>query len=140
MEHETTTKDDGSDEFQHSYSQIARSGFTVPALYDKYRPGYPDEAVDRLLHNLKIRPDASILEIGAGTGKLTEVLSSRLPSGHITALEPHPIMRAFLDQKRLQNVTVLNGLAQSIPLPDEVVDCILVAQVSFCGCRVQSFI
>ncbi|KAI0437531.1 S-adenosyl-L-methionine-dependent methyltransferase [Xylaria telfairii] len=138
MEHETATRDDGSNDFERSYSEIARSGFTVPALYDKYRPGYPDEVVDYLIHNLKIPSNASILEIGAGTGKLTEVLSSRLPASCITAMEPHPTMRAFLEQKRLKNVTVMDGLAQSIPLPDDVVDCILIAQAFHWFANIES--
>ncbi|KAK4671485.1 hypothetical protein QC764_606275 [Podospora pseudoanserina] len=64
------------------------------------------------------------------TGKLTEDLAAWSPKFRIIALEPHGQMRDFLAQKRLQNVTVMDGLAQHIPLPDESVDCVLAAQVA----------
>jgi ubiquinone/menaquinone biosynthesis C-methylase UbiE len=114
------------------YSPIAQAGFTAPALYDKYRPSYPNHAVRHLLSSLGVTSGdvgINILELGAGTGKLTEELAAWSPESRIIALEPHSKMRDFLAQKRLRNVTVIDGLAQCIPLPDQSVDCVLVAQV-----------
>lgn len=112
------------------YSPIAKAGFTAPALYDKYRPSYPTQAIHRLLSSLSITDcEVCILELGAGTGKWTEDLAAWSPKFRIIALEPHRQMRDFLAQKRLRNVTVMDGLAQHIPLPDESVDCVLAAQV-----------
>lgn len=112
------------------YSPIAQAGFTAPALYDKYRPSYPSHAVHHLLSSLGVAAgDVTILELGAGTGKLTEDVAAWSPEFRILALEPHNQMRDFLAQKCLRNVTVIDGLAQCIPLPDESVDCVLVAHV-----------
>ncbi|KAK4663172.1 hypothetical protein QC763_606275 [Podospora pseudopauciseta] len=102
------------------------------ALYDKYRLSYPTQAIHRLLPSLSIADgEVCILELGAGTGKLTEDLAAWSPKFRIIALEPHGQMRDFLAQKRLQNVTVMDGLAQHIPLPGESVDCVLAAQTRF---------
>jgi len=58
------------------YSSIARTGFVVPSQYDKYRPSYPDQVVEYFITSLEIPHNAYILELGVGTGKLTELLSS----------------------------------------------------------------
>jgi SAM-dependent methyltransferase len=49
----------------------------VADLYEKYRPGYPQELVDRLLEQAGISPSGRILEIGAGTGKATQLFAER---------------------------------------------------------------
>ena len=53
--------------------------------YERYRPGYPDEVVERTLRYAG-RPVRSALEIDAGTGKATHAFASRGVS--VTALEP----------------------------------------------------
>ena len=121
---------DSAHEVQRYYSPIAQAGFTAPALYDKYRPSYPSHAIDHLFSSLKVAAgETCILELGAGTGKLTEKLSACSGNFNIFAVEPHDKMREFLSQKRLRNVTVMDGLAQVIPLPDESIDHVLAAQV-----------
>ncbi|KAJ4022748.1 hypothetical protein NW766_001795 [Fusarium irregulare] len=112
----------------YQYSSIARTGFVVPSQYDKYRPSYPDQVVEYLIGSLEIPHGACILELGAGTGKLTELLSSHELDFRIIAVEPHDDMRAFLRDKHLRNVSVIDGLAENIPLSDEAVNCVLVAQ------------
>jgi ubiquinone/menaquinone biosynthesis C-methylase UbiE len=115
---------------QHYYSPIAQAGFIAPSLYDKYRPSYLGHAVQHLLSSLGVDAgNTRILELGAGTGKLTEKLAVYLANSTIVAIEPHAKMRDLLDQKQLPNVTVMDGLAQCIPLPDESVDYVLAAQV-----------
>lgn len=52
------------------------------AYYDKYRPGYPNELVDCIIRNSCIQPGARILEIGAGSGKATELFVNRGYSMH----------------------------------------------------------
>lgn len=111
------------------YSHIAQTGFAAPALYDRYRPSYHHESVEHLLSSLRIAGKACILELGAGTGKLTEKLSSYSAEFRIIAVEPHHEMRAFLKQKSLRNVLVKDGFAQCIPVSSEAVDCVLIAQV-----------
>lgn len=114
---------------QH-YSPIAQAGFTAPALYDKYRPSYPSHVVDHLLSSLEVvAGETRILELGVGTGKLTEKLSAYSANLSIFAVEPHGKMKDFLAQKCLHNVIVMDGIAQAIPLPDESIDYVLAAQV-----------
>jgi ubiquinone/menaquinone biosynthesis C-methylase UbiE len=49
----------------------------VAGEYDRVRPGYPREIVDAACSIGRLRPGSSVLEIGCGTGKLTEELAAR---------------------------------------------------------------
>lgn len=69
----------------------------APSLYDRYRPGYPAEAVDALVELTRLTPGSRALEIGAGTGQLTLPLISRGLA--ITALEPGRRLAAYLARK-----------------------------------------
>lgn len=89
--------------------------------YERGRPPYPAEAVDWLLPQAARR----VLDLGAGTGKLTRDLVSRALD--VTAVEPSAPMRARLTAV-LPQVSVLAGSAEAIPLPDASVDAVLVAQ------------
>ncbi len=81
--------------------------------YDRGRPGYPAEAVAWLLETID-RP-ARILDVGAGTGKLTRVL---VDAGHeVVALDPDPVMLEALKES-LPGVTTVIGRAEEIPLDD----------------------
>lgn len=93
----------------------------VAEAYDRGRPGYPTEVVDWLLSGSPRR----VLDLGAGTGKLTESLVGRCEE--VVAVEPSEGMRAVLGRK-LPTVTVLTGSAETIPLPDHCVDAVVVAQ------------
>ena len=64
----------------------------VAALYDDVRPGYPDQVRQAILDYGG--PPVSIVELGAGTGKGTELLAAF--DCPITALEPDPRMAVFL--------------------------------------------
>jgi SAM-dependent methyltransferase len=89
--------------------------------YDRARPSYPDEAVGWLLP-----PGARrVLDLGAGTGKLTRALRDR--GLEIVAVEPSAGMREQL-ARVLPGVTALAGTAERIPLADHAVDAVLVAQ------------
>ena len=58
----------------------ARSFDQVAALYERARPTYPDEAVDWLAERLRIGASSTVLDLGAGTGKLTRTLVPRAGS------------------------------------------------------------
>ncbi|WP_219415557.1 class I SAM-dependent methyltransferase [Pseudonocardia nigra] len=102
----------------------ARSFGSAAAAYAEHRPGYPTEAVDWALEPLAGRPDLQLLDLAAGTGKLTEALA---PRGAVTAVEPDPAMLAEL-RARFPEVDAREGSAQAIPLPDSSVDAVLVGQ------------
>jgi SAM-dependent methyltransferase len=93
----------------------------VADAYDRGRPGYPGAAVDWLLASDPRR----ILDLGAGTGKLTEAIVDRADA--VVAVEPSEGMRLVLARK-LPTVTVLAGTAEAIPLPSDSVDAVVVGQ------------
>ncbi len=99
----------------------ARSFGAAAEAYERARPDYPDAAVDWLL------PAAArtVLDLGAGTGKLTRALATR--GLEVIAVEPIAEMRASL-AAALPDVRALAGTAEEIPLPDGSVDAITVAQ------------
>lgn len=89
--------------------------------YERTRPTYPSELLDRL----PLPPDAAVLDLGAGTGKLTRILAERYAG--VTAVEPLANMRAVL-QRIVRGATVLPGSAERIPLDDASVDGVFAAQ------------
>jgi SAM-dependent methyltransferase len=106
---------------QDSKKVQAASFGAVADVYERARPTYPDEAVGWLLP-----PGARrVLDLGAGTGKLTRGLAGR--GLDVTAVEPSEGMREQLSRV-LPGVTVLPGAAERIPLGPAAVDAVLVAQ------------
>ncbi|KZF24652.1 S-adenosyl-L-methionine-dependent methyltransferase [Xylona heveae TC161] len=110
--------------------QAAEAGFANASSYDLHRPSYPAEAVDKLLGALGLigANGAKVLDLAAGTGKFTELLARRPEAYEITAVEPHAGMLQELDKKALKGVVTKSGTATSIPLEDESVDAIIIAQ------------
>lgn len=93
-------------------------------VYAQVRPEYPAEGVAWLLPP-DAGPSTSVLDLAAGTGKLTRSLVAR--GLRVTAVEPSSAMRAEL-VRTLPQVMVLEGTAESIPLPDSSVDAVVVGQ------------
>jgi ubiquinone/menaquinone biosynthesis C-methylase UbiE len=95
------------------------------AAYERGRPSYPPEAVDWLLSPTDTFKAREVLDLGAGTGKLTTRLVERGLS--VTAVDP---IAEMLDMLRgaLPDTPALLGSAEQIPLPDNAVDTVLVAQ------------
>jgi SAM-dependent methyltransferase len=93
--------------------------------YERGRPSYAEEVVACLAEALGLRPGRRVLDLAAGTGKLTRALA---PTGaDLVAVEPVDEMRAKISES-LPEAEVLNGTAESIPLPDEAVDAVTVGQ------------
>ena len=89
------------------------------AAYAEHRPGYAPAAVRWALSPA---PGRRVLDLGAGTGKLTCALVALGVS--VTAVEPDPAMLAEL-RKALPSVRALEGAAEAIPLPDASVDAVV---------------
>jgi ubiquinone/menaquinone biosynthesis C-methylase UbiE len=106
----------------------AQNGFADGASYDAHRPSYPPQSVNSLISALDVSPSAAILDLGAGTGKFTTLLSAHSSNFRITAVEPHAGMRGQLAAKNLPRVVVKEGFATAIPLPDGAVEAVVVAQ------------
>ncbi len=98
-------------------AQRASSFARVADAYDRGRPGYPREAIEWLLGTQPLE----VLDLGAGTGKLTGAL---LSAGHrVLAVEPLAEMRAIL-AATLPDAEALAGTAEALPLADASVDAV----------------
>jgi SAM-dependent methyltransferase len=87
--------------------------------YAEHRPDYAQAAVRWALEPA---PGPRVLDLGAGTGKLTAALVAL--GAEVTAVEPDPAMLAEL-RRALPDVRVLTGSAEAVPLPDASVDAVL---------------
>jgi SAM-dependent methyltransferase len=106
--------------------ESAAQGFAqATEAYEQGRPGYPREAVSRLARELRLGPGSLVLDLAAGTGKLTALLAGT--EATVVAVEPVPEMRAALE-RALPGVTAYAGAAEAIPLADGSVDAVTVAQ------------
>jgi SAM-dependent methyltransferase len=104
----------------------ATAGFGSSAdAYERGRPPYPDDAVAYLAAELGLGPAARVLDLAAGTGKLTRLLVEG--GAEVVAVEPVAAMREALTQA-VPGVTVLDGTAEAIPLADGSVAAVTVAQ------------
>lgn len=93
--------------------------------YEAARPSYPAEAVAYIVGRGHIGPGRRVLDLAAGTGKLTRLL---VPAGaDVVAVEPVAEMRAVLEAA-LPGVDVRDGTAEALPLDDASVDVVTVAQ------------
>jgi SAM-dependent methyltransferase len=100
-------------------AQRASSFARVAREYERGRPGYPREAIEWLLGEKPLE----VLDVGAGTGKLTGAL---LDAGHrVIAVEPLAQMRAIL-AAGLPAARALAGSAEALPLEDASVDAVTV--------------
>jgi SAM-dependent methyltransferase len=101
----------------------ARPFELVADLYEQARPEYPPDAIAWIAAELDLRPGRTVLDVGAGTGKLTRAL---IPTGaRVIALEPGEQMLARLHAAVPEAETVV-AAAEAIPLADGSVDAVTV--------------
>ncbi|PWU25028.1 MAG: class I SAM-dependent methyltransferase [Candidatus Rokuibacteriota bacterium] len=93
----------------------------VAETYDRVRPRYLLPLLDRAQQALDIAPTARVLDLGAGTGRLTRELVARFAG--VVAVEPDEEMRGLLEAG-----TVLAGTAEAIPLDDDSVDAVFAGE------------
>ncbi|QKS48712.1 class I SAM-dependent methyltransferase (plasmid) [Paenibacillus cellulosilyticus] len=96
--------------------------------YVKYRPSYPPEAIAHLYDTIGFGKDSIIADVGAGTGKFSELLLSQ--GSHVIAVEPNNEMREAALQKLGANphFQAVSGSAEETGLPDQSVDFVVCAQ------------
>jgi len=97
---------------------LAQSFGGTAAEYERVRPDWPRAAVERAATLLGLEPDAAVVDLAAGTGKLTRLLAARF--GRVVAVEPDDRMRSFLD------VEAYAGTAERMPLAAESADAVFV--------------
>jgi SAM-dependent methyltransferase len=101
-------------------------GFARSAdAYERGRPDYPPAAIDHLCRALDITESSTVVDLAAGTGKLTRALAAR--AGRLIAVEPVDEMRAKLAES-LPDVEARPGTAEDMGLPDDCADAVTVAQ------------
>ena len=91
--------------------------------YDKGRPDYPAQAIIFFIHALDLLIESQVLDLAAGTGKLTKALLGH--DFHLKAVEPVEEMRIFFSEA-FPSVPIVNGTAEHIPYPDGSFDAVVV--------------
>jgi SAM-dependent methyltransferase len=106
-------------------SERARSFETVAAEYERHRPDYPEEALRWAADAIGLAAGARVLDVGAGTGKLTRGLVAH--DFDVVAVEPGAPMLEQL-RRAVPEAEAIEGPAEAIPLGDESVDAAFAAQ------------
>ena len=105
--------------------EVAAAGFSDAADYEAARPSYPPDAVAWFVEHLRIEPGRRVVDLAAGTGKLTRLLA---PAGaDLIAAEPVAGMRATF-RSVLPGVPVMGTTAEHLAFRDDSLDAVTVAQ------------
>ena len=106
-------------------SERARSFESAAADYERHRPEYPEEAVLWAAGRLGLGPGSRVLDVGAGTGKLTRGLVAL--GFEVVAVEPGAPMLEQL-RRAVPEAEAVEAPVESIPLPGESVDAAFAGQ------------
>jgi len=106
--------------------KAAQSGFSKEAsTYTQGRPDYPGEIQAWLRDTLAISPGATVIDLGAGTGKLTRLLEAM--DIDVIAVEPVEAMRIEF-AKHLPDTRIVQGTAEALPLQAGTAQALVCAQ------------
>jgi SAM-dependent methyltransferase len=102
----------------------AERGFDRGAeAYERGRPGYAPDAVSFLFERLRLAAGRTVVDLGAGTGKLSRLLVAS--GARVIAVEPVRAMRELIVSEAIE---VVAGTAEEVPLPAGSADAVTVAQ------------
>jgi SAM-dependent methyltransferase len=104
---------------------LAEAFAGIAEAYDRARPDYDSEPITWLWGDLELGSGSTVVDLAAGTGKLSRVLVGR--GAEVVAVEPQGPLRDLL-QRRVPEATVLGGTAESIPLADGAAYAVLVGE------------
>ncbi len=105
---------------------LGRTGFAERCdVYERGRPGYPDEVVAHLESVAGLGPGTTVVDLAAGTGKLTRQLVAT--GARSLAVEPSAAMRDVC-RRALPDVPVVAARAEDLPLAGACADLVTVAQ------------
>jgi SAM-dependent methyltransferase len=97
----------------------------VAETYERGRREYPVEAIEWALTELGLDSTSTVVDLAAGTGKISRLLAPR--TGRLIAVEPLPEMRAVL-ASQAPTAEILDGTAEQLPLADASVDGVFVGE------------
>nr|WP_040744479.1 class I SAM-dependent methyltransferase [Nocardia transvalensis] len=103
----------------------ANSFGSEAAAYAEHRPDYARDAILWALEPLAGVEGLEVVDLGAGTGKLTDGVAAT--GARVTAVEPDAGMRAEFE-RRHPELPILAGSAEHIPLPNDSVHAVVVGQ------------
>jgi SAM-dependent methyltransferase len=103
--------------------RLAEQGFNAARAYERGRPGYAPEAIERVAEALGLGGSSRLLDLAAGTGQLARAFLPLV--GSVVAVEPSADMRSVLAEV-VPAVEVLAGEAERLPLPDTSMDAVVV--------------
>ena len=105
---------------------VASKGWgRTAAMYEQTRPGYSRRAAEFLAQEFDLGPGRVVVDVGAGTGKLTRTLLTF--GARVIGVEPLPSMRRVF-RTSVPGVRVMKGMAERLPLPDRSVDLVTAGQ------------
>jgi SAM-dependent methyltransferase len=105
-----------------------------PATYEtENRAVDPDGVIESTMGAIAPWAGRDVLDVGCGTGFHLPRFAATAAT--VTGVEPHPSLVALARRRtrRLGNVTVLEGLAESLPVPDASVDVVHARWAYFFG-------
>ncbi|MGI8759065.1 MAG: class I SAM-dependent methyltransferase, partial [Acidimicrobiales bacterium] len=103
----------------------ARAYGAASEAYERGRPSYPAQALSCLVAEVGLGPASTVVDLAAGTGKLTRLLVPLRST--VVAVEPVAAMRAALAEM-VPAAEVVAGTAEAMPLAGASVDAVVVAQ------------
>ncbi|GAB4384659.1 MAG: class I SAM-dependent methyltransferase [Phycisphaerales bacterium] len=92
--------------------------------YVRYRPDYPQAAIDAIFEGMGFASLLTVADVGAGTGILSRQLAAR--GALVVAVEPNPEMRAACTAH--ERILLQDGTAEATGLKDHSVDLITCGQ------------